>query len=659
MAETQMHVLRRANIRLREVNNKLSLEVQDLEDCLTEEGKELPEVEYECGPDEAIEKFLHESSNGIKEEHDKLKAEHAAITKSLEAAKNKSNDLVTQAITAPSSPKAGAKKKKAAKRASGGGKKKTEKEWTADYKALKKQYLKVEAAAKKLKAKLEEEPATPTTAPPSEPTPPPAPPPSEDFEKISAELAAKAEELRSQLDAAEQAEAEKAKLLEEKKHERKVREKKLKKELEKYKTKADEEKEKIKSQLSEYEERLQSATQETEELISKKSAEAEHIRTLTQEVATAETRIEEVILEKQTQYDELLMKYKREERNRRKLYNELQELKGNIRVLCRLKPVLEASEKGQDLVVDVIDFDLAVAVNDPAQNKNHKFEFDRCFGPTSKQVDVYGEVKPLAMSVLDGYNVCIFAYGQTGSGKTYTMEGPPIPEQRGINYRSVKELYEISFARSEHYTTKISISVVEIYNDVIFDLLNGRHELKVKGITKSGVEIPDITIVPTANVDEVVETLYKGYACRKTASTGMNDQSSRSHCILTVYTEVKNLATGVQVGGKLNLVDLAGSERLKSTHAEGARKKEAQFINTSLTVLKRVMSALGSREQHIPYRDCTLTRMLQDSLGGNCKCLMFANISMVASNCSETVSTLKFASDCRSVELGKAEVNVK
>eukprot|EP01059_Diplonema_ambulator_P011535 TRINITY_DN2149_c0_g1_i1.p1 TRINITY_DN2149_c0_g1~~TRINITY_DN2149_c0_g1_i1.p1 ORF type:complete len:986 (+),score=433.48 TRINITY_DN2149_c0_g1_i1:73-2958(+) len=344
-------------------------------------------------------------------------------------------------------------------------------------------------------------------------------------------------------------------------------------------------------------------------------------------------------------------RYKKEEKRRRELYNQLMELKGNIRVYCRVKP----SDEDYAFLED----DMTLKVKDPTNGKVQTYEFDKVFPQAASQVEVFEEAKGLAVSVLDGYYVCIFAYGQTGSGKTYTMEGPP--ENRGVNFRTVSELFKIAKERETDYSYNVSVSVLEVYNDKIYDLQNKRSPVKVSPPMKGekDVTITPLTRTAVMETDQVVEALEAAYANRSIAGTSMNEHSSRSHCVLSVWIEATNKNTGQVISGKLHLVDLAGSERLKQSEVEGERKVEATHINKSLTQLGLCINSLANKKDHIPFRNSQLTTLLQDSLGGNCKCLMFANVSPKGSNVPETISTLKFATNAAKVELGKATKNVK
>eukprot|EP01061_Rhynchopus_euleeides_P016794 TRINITY_DN28115_c0_g1_i1.p1 TRINITY_DN28115_c0_g1~~TRINITY_DN28115_c0_g1_i1.p1 ORF type:complete len:1031 (+),score=493.01 TRINITY_DN28115_c0_g1_i1:63-3095(+) len=347
-------------------------------------------------------------------------------------------------------------------------------------------------------------------------------------------------------------------------------------------------------------------------------------------------------------------RYKKEEQRRRVLYNQLMELKGNIRVFCRIR--LVADEPPECVTLED---DMTVRIKDPQSGKITPFEFDKCFDQDSMQSDVFEEAKGLAVSVLDGYNVCIFAYGQTGSGKTYTMEGPK--DNRGVNFRTVSELFRLAMEREAEYAYTLSVSVLEVYNDKIFDLQNKRIQVKVTPGVKGGdgVSIVPLEKTRVTDADQVISALEEAYTNRKVGGTSMNEHSSRSHCVLTVWIEAKNVSTGQMFTGKLHLVDLAGSERLAKSEVTGDQKVESVHINKSLTQLGLCINSLANKKDHIPFRNSQLTTLLQDSLGGNCKCLMFANISPKTSNVPETISTLNFATGAKKVELGKASKNVK
>eukprot|EP00276_Gloeochaete_wittrockiana_P008853 CAMPEP_0184658688 /NCGR_PEP_ID=MMETSP0308-20130426/26510_1 /TAXON_ID=38269 /ORGANISM="Gloeochaete witrockiana, Strain SAG 46.84" /LENGTH=870 /DNA_ID=CAMNT_0027097865 /DNA_START=48 /DNA_END=2660 /DNA_ORIENTATION=+ len=346
-------------------------------------------------------------------------------------------------------------------------------------------------------------------------------------------------------------------------------------------------------------------------------------------------------------------RYKKELKERRRLYNIIQELKGNIRVYCRARPLnSEERANGEKFCCEFPD-DSEIIIEGPTGKKS--FEFDRIFSPACNQEQVFEDTRPLVTSVLDGYNVCIFAYGQTGSGKTYTMEGPP--SDRGVNYRALAELFRLAISENAaDYDYDIRVSLLEVYNEQINDLLadpkEGRRDVRSG---PSGTYIPDLTMVPVKSDEEVGKVMEMGSRNRKVGATAMNTDSSRSHLVLTVYVEGVNKATGIRSTGKLNLVDLAGSERLSKSLATGDRLKEAQSINKSLSALGNVIASLAQKNAHVPYRDSKLTMVLQDSLAGDSKTLMFVQLRPSELHVSETVCSLNFAQRVRSVELGQAK----
>lgn len=353
--------------------------------------------------------------------------------------------------------------------------------------------------------------------------------------------------------------------------------------------------------------------------------------------------------------------YREELLERKRLFNLVQELRGNIRVLCRCRPPTDreqsmTQEDGSGICVSFPADDEINVFNEKRKEKN--WEFDRVFSLESTQEEVYAEVSPLVTSVLDGYNVCIFAYGQTGTGKTYTMNGPN--SNAGVNMRALTELLDRSRARRDEVVDEVNVSILEIYNEQIQDLLSndvGSKKLEIRQ-GPNGMYVTDLTIVPVESIEKVKQLMDLGDANRASASTNMNEHSSRSHSILSVYITSRNVTTGVVSRGKLHLVDLAGSERIGKSGATGQALKEAQSINKSLSALGDVIAALVNKQGHVPFRNSTLTYLLQDSLGGDSKTLMFVCISPVLYNAEESFCSLNFASRVRTVELGKATKNV-
>jgi len=286
------------------------------------------------------------------------------------------------------------------------------------------------------------------------------------------------------------------------------------------------------------------------------------------------------------------------------------------------------------------------------------FEFDRVFAEHASQEQVYDSVSSLVQSAMDGYNVCIFAYGQTGSGKTYTMAGTAT--QPGVNVRALDTLFSRA-QDAEEYDMNVWMSMCEVYNESIRDLLDERVDKKLE--VKMAGDLPGfagnvlqgVDIRPVASIEDVNEVIEEGTRNRHVGATKLNVESSRSHLILSVYMTRTNVSTGDTTSSKLQLIDLAGSERLKRTGAEGERLKEAQNINRSLSALGDVVNALVSKSSHIPYRNSKLTHLLQDSLSGQSKVLMMMCVSGQKSDASESIASLNFAVRARAAELGKAK----
>uniref|UniRef100_A0A8C3I1N5 Kinesin-like protein n=1 Tax=Chrysemys picta bellii TaxID=8478 RepID=A0A8C3I1N5_CHRPI len=354
---------------------------------------------------------------------------------------------------------------------------------------------------------------------------------------------------------------------------------------------------------------------------------------------------------------DLLQKYQHEVLLRKKYHAQLVELKGNIRVLCRLKPVTEADQREGEVSTAVsTEPGSDSSVTARYKGKERTFELDKVFLPEATQEEVFLEIEPLVLSCLDGYNVCIFAYGQTGSGKTYTMEG--VPEDPGINQRALQALYREMEARAGLWKYSVTLSVVEIYNEVIRDLLGKepqeKLDIKLNPDGSGQLHVPGLTSVEVQGLQEIRKMLSLGKRNRATCCTNMNERSSRSHALLTVTITGTNCSTGTKTSGKLNLVDLAGSERVWKSGAQGERLKEAQNINKSLLALGEVIQALRAKQGHVPFRNSKLTYLLQDSLGKGNKTVMMVQISLLEKNAGETMCSLKFAQRVCKVELGPA-----
>ncbi|XP_011013061.1 PREDICTED: kinesin-4-like isoform X2 [Populus euphratica] len=346
----------------------------------------------------------------------------------------------------------------------------------------------------------------------------------------------------------------------------------------------------------------------------------------------------------------------------RRMFNELQELKGNIRVYCRIRPFLPGHGEKHSTVEYIGEHGELTVVNPSKQGKDRRrnFKFNKVFGPDSTQAEVYSDTQPLIRSVLDGYSVCIFAYGQTGSGKTYTMTGPngASEEDWGVNYRALNDLFSISQNRRDSLIYEIQVQMVEIYNEQVRDLLLSDGSQKKLGIISTvqpnGLAVPDASMHPVTSTSDVLELIDVGLKNRAVGATAMNERSSRSHSVVSIHVRGKDLHSGAALHGNLHLVDLAGSERVDRSEATGDRLREAQHINKSLSALGDVIFALAQKNSHVPYRNSKLTQLLQSSLGGQAKTLMFVQLNPDVSSYSETISTLKFAERVSGVELGAA-----
>ncbi|CAJ2628781.1 unnamed protein product [Trifolium pratense] len=332
----------------------------------------------------------------------------------------------------------------------------------------------------------------------------------------------------------------------------------------------------------------------------------------------------------------------------RKLYNQMQDLKGNIRVYCRVRPLI--GQQNSCGVVGSVEEESISLVTSSKNGKEVKktFTFNKVFGPSATQGEVFSDTQPLIRSVLDGFNVCIFAYGQTGSGKTHTMSGPDniTEETVGVNYRALRDLFCLLEQRKDTIHYDISVQMLEIYNEQVRDLLMTDASNKRYA-----------NLVPVSSTADVLNLMSLGQKNRAVGSTAMNDRSSRSHSCLTVHVQGRELSSGNGLRGCIHLVDLAGSERVDKSEVTGDRLKEAQHINKSLSALGDVISALAQKQSHVPYRNSKLTQLLQDSLGGQAKTLMFVHISPEPEALGETISTLKFAERVSTIELGAARAN--
>ncbi|GMP28527.1 hypothetical protein CsSME_00004030 [Camellia sinensis var. sinensis] len=349
---------------------------------------------------------------------------------------------------------------------------------------------------------------------------------------------------------------------------------------------------------------LSRTKREFKDLQSQLQSDLKHLGSQVQEMSTAALGYHKVVKEN------------------RNLYNTVQDLKGNIRVYCRIRPAFSAKARN----VDFIGEDRSLVVLDPLkpQKDGRKvFQFNHVFRQTATQDEIFKDTQPVIRSVMDGYNVCIFAYGQTGSGKTHTMCGST--RDQGINYLALNDLFRL--------------------------------KLEIRSCTsENGLSIPDASMHYVESTNDVLSLMKRGDLNRVVSSTAINNQSSRSHSVLTVHVHGKDVSGSI-LRSCLHLVDLAGSARVEKSEVNGDGLKEAQYINKSLSCLGDVISALAQKSSHILYRNSKLTLLLQNALGGHAKTLMFAHVSPTADSLGETISTLKFAQRVLTVELGASHMN--
>ncbi|THU87116.1 kinesin-domain-containing protein [Dendrothele bispora CBS 962.96] len=406
---------------------------------------------------------------------------------------------------------------------------------------------------------------------------------------------------------------------------------------------------------------------------------------------------------------------KENEALRRKLHNTVQELKGNIRVFCRVRPVLPSdlsgilggSSAGTSVAltstedIEKLQEDLTANMIFP-DHRDHKeivlrsssksatgqeriepyaFSFDRVFEPESTQDQVFEEISLLAQSCIDGHNICIFAYGQTGSGKSFTMEGGSTKTTKGMIPRAVEQVFrKTEQLKEKGWEYQIEGQFLEIasYNETIKDLfgkgeIGKKHEIK-HDLKTGSTRVTDITVVALNSPSQVETLLASAQSRRSVAATLMNDHSSRSHSVFTLRLSGTNASTGESCKGCLNLVDLAGSERIDTSFSSGTggtgglgskqdRLKETQSINRSLSALGDVIAALGEKAnregKHIPYRNSKLTYLLQKSLSQDSKTLMILNLSPLITHVNESLTALRFATKVNNTRIGTAKKQVR
>ncbi|XP_069553795.1 kinesin-like protein KIF18A [Brachyistius frenatus] len=345
----------------------------------------------------------------------------------------------------------------------------------------------------------------------------------------------------------------------------------------------------------------------------------------------------------------------------------------HVKVVIRVRPAND-SEKNENSrnVVQVVDNHMLIF--DPREedicfrsqrvrnrninkraNKDLKFVFDRVFDENSTQDDIFeNTTKGVLDGVMNGFNCTVFAYGATGAGKTHTMLGSP--NEPGVMYRTMTELFKRMDDAKQDKEFAVAFSYLEVYNEQIRDLLANAGPLAVREDSSKGVVVQGLTLHQPKSAQHILEALDSGNRKRTQHPTDMNATSSRSHAVFQIYLRQQDKTASLNPNvciAKMSLIDLAGSERASATNTKGARLREGANINRSLLALGNVINALAdpkSKKSHIPYRDSKLTRLLKDSLGGNCRTVMIANVSPSSKSYDDTHNTLKYANRAKEIK---------
>ncbi|KAF7233401.1 hypothetical protein EG68_03913 [Paragonimus skrjabini miyazakii] len=398
-------------------------------------------------------------------------------------------------------------------------------------------------------------------------------------------------------------------------------------------------------------------------------------------LVTAEAeRVRERLTHLQHDYLRLQRLYATEAETRKVLHNQLQEVRGNLRVLCRCRP----AASGEKCMIHFNSLDRITVPSIPRNNSTsyqrqtnteqsvsypineESFTFNRVFRPGGTQLDVFEEIRPLIASCVDGYNVCIMAYGPTGSGKTYTMQGTP--KDPGVGLRAVTELFELCQPLQGVWEVQVSIAMLEIHNEVVYDLLG--EQIRPVKLSDDGVDVRLMDAEEkVANTEEdMFFWIAKGHKRRKVTATKLNVESSRSHHIIRIQLVLNNLFDKTKRNSSLILCDLAGSESAERIEASGEIHIETGYINKSLVTLARVFEVLRRRNQNYqsigsnnpipaPYRDSKLTHLLKPCLGGQAKCVLIITISGETSSIDRSLKALEFGQQAMQISLGPARPN--
>ena len=341
----------------------------------------------------------------------------------------------------------------------------------------------------------------------------------------------------------------------------------------------------------------------------------------------------------------MINQFKSEIALRRKIHERYMTLRGKMRVMVRLRPLLsqESSSANKKYLKNTFNiFDNTLSLSLP--KKNTKYEFDYIFDHRSEQSDIYDEVKMLIENIFRENNIVIIAYGQTNSGKSYTIDGDSNNEHDGILIRAIKDLFAV---RKAHNKKKISISItiIEVYNDIIYNLLiNEDNIVEIYENTKTKkTSFLNLDLIELNDIEKAKEILEIARNKRKTNDNTYNIRSSRSHCVYTLY--VSYIDGEKRKNTRVDCVDLSGSERLaKIDVVDELTKKESLFINKSLSSLNNVLNAIRIKSKHIPYRDSKLTFYLKESITKSVNILLILQCSPKSEDESETICTLDFGS---------------
>ena len=340
---------------------------------------------------------------------------------------------------------------------------------------------------------------------------------------------------------------------------------------------------------------------------------------------------------------------------------EKEDSSSNILVICRFRPLsITEIEYSPDIVYKLETDHKTVKVTSQYETEPQKFSYDYIFESDSSQLEVYEySAKPIVEAVMEGFNGTVFAYGQTASGKTFTMTGNNLEDDSmGIIPRMVHSVF-LKISESDPWIEySVKVSFFEIYMEKLRDLLDpSKENLKIHEDRNKGIFISELTEKYVSNREEVFDLMRQGLENRVVGTTNMNQQSSRSHSLFSIIISQTNKKDYISKTGKFYLVDLAGSEKVSKTSAVGLRLEEAKNINKSLTMLGLVIYSLtDGKSTHIPYRDSKLTRVLQDSLGGNSKTSLIITCSPSVYNESETLSTLRFGARAKCIK-NKPRIN--